>query len=144
MSPAQPQSAGDPRRPVLDEHVGVVEQVVHHRPPAVTLQVQCEPALVAVVELEGGAKRLAVDSAGAVVLLLRRLRRPEEFAVRRLDLYHLRAEVGHETGTQRAGDHLPAVDDTDVREGILHAPPSAGAGLNLRTETPAPAQSVCS
>jgi hypothetical protein len=120
--PAEAEAVHGPGAEVLDDHVGLAQEIVEQRAAARVLQVEREALLVRVEEEEAPA----VD-AGPVAQ-----REAVGLAGERLDLDDLGAQPREELRAGRAGLVLAEVDDADAVEGFGHwakSPEmSAGAG----------------
>ena len=94
---------------VLDDHVGLFEQLLEDLALLVVLEVERDAFLAAVDRGEVG--RLALDErpVGARVVA----------ALGRFDLDHPRAHLGHQQGAVGAGQDARQVDDDDARQGAL-------------------------
>ena len=109
---AQPQPL-DRRRPaVMDEEVGVLDQVLQDGDGRGLLEIEAERALVAVGR--------HVDRAHALVAAHRAARHAQQVAFRRLDLDHVGAHVGQMLGGERPQQHGRQVDHFHARKRSRH------------------------
>ena len=126
---------GQPTDPVvLDQHVRRAEEAPQDLAPGVGLEVDTDRALVPVdgEEVGGGAR------ARGSVTDPRRSPAPRRVAVGRLDLDHVRAEVGEQHRAVRPGEDRRAVGDPDPGER-----PEAGLELAATGRRVAAARQVC-
>ena len=109
---AEPERGHPADAVVLDQHVRPREEPTKHLATGVGLQVEPDRALVPVDREEVGGRPRAVG----LVADPRRPPAPRRVAVGRLDLDHVRAEVGEQHRAVRAGQDRGAVGDADPRE----------------------------
>ncbi len=102
------------RRKIGDEDVGARHHPVEHRLPVRFAQIERQALLVA-----------GFQHPGPIVLgfgISRQLRQlPERISRRRLDLDHLRAEIGQDGGRRGRGDEARAIEHRQSLEDPLHS-----------------------